>query len=125
MLQLLDTVIGHVAVLSTRHIANSLWALATLKEKRPDLVDKLCGAAMAKVMDFNSQEISNSLWALATFEALQERNRLDICELEREKDRRRLQHEEELEPPGLIPARIGCEALFNLSIILSSYIARF
>ena len=66
MLQLLDTVIGHVAVLSTRHIANSLWALATLKEKRPDLVDKLCGAAMAKVMDFNSQEISNSLWALAT-----------------------------------------------------------
>ena len=46
----------------SQEIANSLWALATLKEQRSELVSKLCGTAKTKVMDLNSQEIANPIW---------------------------------------------------------------
>lgn len=51
---------------SRQHLANSLWALATL-ERLPSgrLLTALAGAMQERASDCNPQEISNTVWAFA------------------------------------------------------------
>ncbi len=62
-------------------IADTLWALATLKEPQPELVSKLCWDAAVECQDFDSEVIAQTLWALAT---LKERQLELVSRLSRE-----------------------------------------
>ena len=48
-------------------LANTAWALATLRHYDQRFMEQLLRQSMEKVSGLNSQDISNTLWALATF----------------------------------------------------------
>ena len=46
-------------------LANTLWAMATMKVDLPEISKTLCAEAAAEVKDFNPQNLANTLCAMA------------------------------------------------------------
>ena len=54
-----------IPLLQPARLAPVLWAVAERSWVWPEAFDSLCGAAAAKVQDFNAQDRASSLWAMA------------------------------------------------------------
>lgn len=71
---------AEAATFSRQHLANSLWALATLeKAPSPRLLVALADAMKERVSDCNPQEISNTVWAFAKLGRLLRQLRCCSC----------------------------------------------
>ena len=59
---------------NSEDVAHKLWALATLVERQPELVLRLCEGAAAKC-----EGIAHTLWTLATFNERQQELFSRLC----------------------------------------------
>ena len=64
--ELLALVTAHLPSFQPQHLANVLWAHATLGSPPPEgQLARICAAALRKLPRFTSQNLANLMWALA------------------------------------------------------------
>ncbi len=55
-----------ISQFNSQALANTIWALATLKVNHFPLITLIANESMKKISQFNSQDLANAIWALAT-----------------------------------------------------------